>query len=93
MWWLVFQIIVKWDDMRLMGLMYMAGCGVRGCIGLLWWWIGIDVEPPHSGSRLFMDSLENDCSGFAYYFHAGFSEDNCASCVAKSDHAEEVDGE
>ena len=93
MWWLVLLIIIAWDDVRLMGLMCVAGCGMRSYIGLPWWWFGIDVEPPHSGSHLFPESMENECPGFAKYFHVKCCEDNCASCVAKFAHAEKVVGE
>ena len=93
MWWLVLQIIIKWDDVRLMGLLCMAGCGVCSCIGLPWWWFGIDVEPPHFGSCLFLESVENDYLGFANHFHVGSCEDKCAPCIGKSAHAEEVVGE
>ena len=88
--WLVMMIIVEGDDVRLMRVIDMARAGVCSCMCLRRRCYGIDVEPPHPGSRLFTEPLENDCPGFVDYFNVGPGEDNCASCIAESAHAEEV---
>ncbi len=88
--WLVVMIIVKGDDVRLMRVIDMARAGVCSCMCLRRRCCGIDVEPPHPGSRLFTEPLENDCPGFVDYFNVGPGEDNCASCISELAHAEEV---
>ncbi len=88
--WLVMMIIVEGDHVRLMRVIDMARAGVCSCMRLCRRCYGIDVEPPHPGSCLFTEPLENDCPGFVDYFNVGPSEDNCASCIPESAHAEEV---
>ncbi len=84
------MIIVERDDVRLMRVIDMARAGVCSCMCLRRQCCGIDVEPPHPGSRLFTEPLENDCPSFVDYFNVGPGEDNSASCIAESAHAEEV---
>ncbi len=81
--WLVMMIIVEGDDVRLMRVIDMARAGVCSCMCFRWWCYGIDVEPPHPGSCLFTEPLENDCPGFVDYFNLSPGEDNCASCTSK----------
>ncbi len=77
--WEVMMIIVKGDDVRLMRVIDIARAGVCSCMCLRRRCCGIDVEPPHPGSRLFTEPLENDCPSFVDYFDLGPGEDNCAS--------------
>ena len=37
--------------------------------------------------------MENECSSFSDYFDVSVSEDDCASSIAESAHAEQVVGE